>query len=63
MQAVRASAGHAVPDALRHGITLREVSFGYPPDGATVLDRIDLHLPARSAVALVGENGAGKPPW
>ncbi len=50
----------AVPDTLSRGITLREVSFGYPPDGATVLDRIDLHLPAGSAVALVGENGAGK---
>jgi ATP-binding cassette, subfamily B, bacterial len=50
----------AVPDTLRRGITLREVSFGYPPDGAIVLDRIDLHLPAGSAVALVGENGAGK---
>jgi ATP-binding cassette subfamily B protein len=36
------------------------VSFGYPPDGDTVLDRIDLHLPAGTAVALVGENGAGK---
>ena len=49
-----------VPDTLRRGITLRGVSFGYPPDGATVLDRIDLDLPAGSAVALVGENGAGK---
>jgi ATP-binding cassette, subfamily B, bacterial len=59
-QAARESAGQAVPDKLRRGITLRAVSFGYPPDGATVLDRIDLHLPAGSAVALVGENGAGK---
>jgi ATP-binding cassette, subfamily B, bacterial len=48
------------PAVLRQGITLREVSFGYPPDGATVLDRVDLHLPAGTAVALVGENGAGK---
>ena len=45
---------------LKRGITLREVSFGYPPDGGTVLDRVDVHLPAGAAVALVGENGAGK---
>ena len=48
------------PAVLSEGITLREVSFGYPPDGATVLDRVDVHLPAGAAVALVGENGAGK---
>ena len=48
------------PDVLRRGITLREVSFGYPPDGGLVLDRVDLHLPAGAAVAVVGENGAGK---
>jgi ATP-binding cassette, subfamily B, bacterial len=50
----------AAPAVLRRGIGLRQVSFGYPPDGAAVLDRIDLDLPAGSAVALVGENGAGK---
>ena len=50
----------APPDSLRDGITLRGVRFGYPPDGAAVLDGVDLHLPAGAAVALVGENGAGK---
>jgi ATP-binding cassette, subfamily B, bacterial len=48
------------PAVLRRGITLQSVSFGYPPDGETVLDRVDVHLPAGAAVALVGENGAGK---
>jgi ATP-binding cassette subfamily B protein len=48
------------PTVLRRGITLREVSFGYPPDGGLVLDGVDVHLPAGAAVALVGENGAGK---
>ncbi len=48
------------PAVLQRGIALREVSFGYPPDGGLVLDRVDVNLPAGAAVALVGENGAGK---
>jgi len=48
------------PAVLQRGIALREVSFGYPPDGGLVLDRVDVDLPAGAAVALVGENGAGK---
>jgi ATP-binding cassette, subfamily B, bacterial len=48
------------PAVLKRGIALREVSFGYPPDGGLVLDRVDVDLPAGAAVALVGENGAGK---
>ncbi len=35
------------------------VEFGYG-DGPTVLPRFDLHLPAGSTVALVGQTGAGK---
>jgi ATP-binding cassette, subfamily B, bacterial len=56
-----AAGGPGLPPAvLRRGITFREVSFGYPPDGGLVLDGVDVHLPAGAAVALVGENGAGK---
>lgn len=50
----------APPATLTTGISLVDVSFGYPPDGPTVLDAVHLHLPAGAAVALVGENGAGK---
>jgi ATP-binding cassette, subfamily B, bacterial len=49
-----------VPRRLRRGIELRDVSFGYPGTGRTVLDRVSVFLPAGSTVALVGENGAGK---
>lgn len=47
------------PAALRHGITLRDVSFGYRGQEG-VLRRLDVHLPAGSTVAVVGLNGAGK---
>jgi ABC-type multidrug transport system fused ATPase/permease subunit len=51
---------HAAPSQMRHGITLSHVSFRYPGTAARVLDDVNLHLPAGSVVALVGENGAGK---
>ncbi len=56
----RAHARRGPPATLTSGITMRNVSFAYPPDGETVLDGVDLDLPAGAAVALVGENGAGK---
>jgi ATP-binding cassette subfamily B protein len=56
----RARERAAPPATLTRGISLCGVSFGYPPDGGTVLDGVDLELPAGAAIALVGENGAGK---
>lgn len=49
-----------VPDRLTDGILLDHVSFSYPGTDRLVLDDIDLHLPAGTVVAVVGENGAGK---
>jgi ABC-type multidrug transport system fused ATPase/permease subunit len=40
-------------------IRLRDVSFAYP-DGAPILQRLDLTIPAGSSLAIVGQNGAGK---
>ena len=41
-------------------IAFEDVSFVYPGTTRTVLDHVDLSLPAGSVVAIVGENGAGK---
>jgi ATP-binding cassette subfamily B protein len=50
----------AAPDRLDHGITFHGVDFAYPGTTQSVLEGVDLHLPAGSTVAVVGENGAGK---
>ena len=49
-----------VPVRLTDGIRVEDVSFAYPGTDAPVLVDVDLHLPAGSTVAVVGENGAGK---
>lgn len=49
-----------VPQRLRHGISLRNVSYQYDGAAHPALEKIDLDLPAGSTVAVVGENGAGK---
>ena len=49
-----------VPDRIRTGIELRDVSFAYPGTDRPVLGGVNLVLPAGSTVAIVGENGAGK---
>jgi ATP-binding cassette, subfamily B, bacterial len=41
-------------------IRFRDVSFAYDSSSAPVLDRLDLTIPARSSLAIVGLNGAGK---
>jgi ATP-binding cassette, subfamily B, bacterial len=40
-------------------IDFTHVSFGYP-DGPTVLSDVDIHIGARTRVAVVGETGSGK---
>ena len=54
------SLGRPVPGSLAEGIRFEHVSFSYPGTTGEVLTDISLHLPAGSAVALVGLNGAGK---
>lgn len=41
-------------------VTFEDVSFTYPDGGEEVLSHFDLHVPAGSTVAIVGETGAGK---
>ena len=48
------------PTRIDSGIDLNHVSFVYPGTDTPVLADVDLHLPAGSVVAVVGENGAGK---
>ncbi len=46
---------------LKHGIELKDVSFGYPQnEGRHVLRNINLKIPSGMMVALVGESGGGK---
>ncbi len=58
-QASEPTGGRAVVD-LQWGIELRGVSFAYDTRIGDVLHAIDLHIPARKTVALVGASGAGK---
>jgi ATP-binding cassette subfamily B protein len=57
---IAARADLPVPDRLREGITLENVSFAYPGTDRLALDDVSVHLPAGSVIAIVGENGAGK---
>jgi ATP-binding cassette subfamily B protein len=49
-----------VPERFADGIRFEDVAFTYPGTDRVVLAGVNLHLPAGSTVAIVGENGAGK---
>jgi ATP-binding cassette subfamily B protein len=56
----RAAKTREVPQLIQDGIRLERVAFRYPGTNTDVLSDVDLHLPAGTTVAFVGENGAGK---
>jgi ATP-binding cassette, subfamily B, bacterial len=51
--------GQLVP-RLARSVQFQQVTFRYPGQHATVLDRLDLTIPAGKCTAIVGLNGAGK---
>jgi ATP-binding cassette subfamily B protein len=56
--AAREGAGSA--SSLAGTIEFRNLTFRYTPDGPTVLNNINLTIPAGSSLALVGPTGSGK---
>ena len=56
----KGNAEASLPGRIRDGVDLSNVGFTYPGRAEPTLHGIDLHLPAGSTVAIVGENGAGK---
>ena len=47
-------------ESLRGEIELKNMSFRYNDNQGMILDNINLHIPAKQTVAIVGETGAGK---
>src|SRR5262249_20876544 len=45
---------------LRHRLELRDVTYCYPGATSSALKNINLTIPARATVGLVGQTGAGK---
>jgi ATP-binding cassette subfamily B protein len=57
----RMPGGTSAADGLpRREIVFRDVSFSYPGQDQAVLSHLDLRIPARSSLAVVGLNGEGK---
>lgn len=48
------------PSPIREGVRFEDVTFTYPGNDEPALDGFSLEIPAGTAVAVVGENGAGK---
>ncbi len=51
---------YAPQDDIEGEIELREVYFRYPGQQRDLLDRVSLHIDAGEAIAISGDNGAGK---
>ena len=47
-------------EPIRGEIEFRDVSFHYPDGGEDILSHFNLHIPAGTTIAIVGETGAGK---
>lgn len=54
------SGTHASESQPKQDISFRNVSFKYPTGEKTILQNLDLTIPAGSSIAIVGQNGAGK---
>jgi thiol reductant ABC exporter CydC subunit len=48
------------PPPLTHGLSIRDLTFAYEPDGPAVLAGLDVTIPPGGRLALVGPSGAGK---
>ncbi len=51
---------HKLPPAIEEGFVFDSVGFRYPGTNEWAIRNLTLHIPPRQAIALVGENGAGK---
>lgn len=49
-----------MPVRVEVGISLKGITYRYPGSAGLALDGLDLHIPARSTVGLVGPTGSGK---